>query len=86
MLLQSQNGVIHFLPALPSVWQEGKVQGLKARGNVFVSMEWKNNQLVGVDLMAPKNGVYTILYKSKMVKVKLKAGIMYHFDGNLNLH
>jgi alpha-L-fucosidase 2 len=84
MLLQSQNGVIHFLPALPSVWQEGKVQGLKARGNVMVSMAWKNNQLLGVDLKALKNGEHTILYKGKMVKVKLKAGFTYHFDGNLN--
>jgi alpha-L-fucosidase 2 len=84
MLLQSQNGVIHFLPALPSVWQEGKAQGLKARGNVLVSMAWKNNQLLGVDLKALKNGEHTILYKGKMVKVKLKAGFTYHFDGNLN--
>ena len=46
----------------------------------------ENNQLIGVDLKAPKNGLHTILYKGKMVKVKLKSGIMYHFDGNLNLH
>jgi len=85
MLLQSQNGVIHFLPALPSVWQNGKVEGLKARGNVLVSMAWKNNQLIAVDLKALKNGEHTILYKGKMVNVKLKAGIVYHFDGNLNL-
>jgi alpha-L-fucosidase 2 len=85
MLLQSQNGVIHFLPALPSVWKDGKIQGLKARGNVLVSMAWKNNQLVAVDLKSSKNGEHTILYKGKMVKVKLKAGLTYHFDGNLNL-
>jgi hypothetical protein len=47
-------------------------------------MAWKNNQLLGVDLKALKNGEHTILYKGKMVKVKLKAGFTYHFDGNLN--
>ncbi len=86
MLLQSQNDVIHFLPALPSVWKEGKVQGLKARGNVLVSMAWKNSQLLRVDLKALKNGEHTILYKGKMVKMKLKAGLTYHLDGNLILH
>jgi alpha-L-fucosidase 2 len=85
MLLQSQNGVIHFLPALPSVWQNGKVEGLKARGNVLVSMEWEKHVLTRVGLKAMKTGEHTILYKGKTVKVKLKAGIVYHFDGNLNL-
>ncbi len=70
---------------LYSVWQNGKVEGLKARGNVLVSMEWKKHELTRVGLKALKTGEHAILYKGKMVKVKLKAGIIYHFDGNLNL-
>ncbi|MFM1961839.1 MAG: hypothetical protein RLZZ172_684 [Bacteroidota bacterium] len=85
MLLQSQNGVIHLLPALPSIWEQGKVEGLKARGNVLVSMEWKKGELVRVNLKAPKNGEHNLLYKGKKVKVKMKGGVTYHFDGNLKL-
>jgi alpha-L-fucosidase 2 len=85
MLLQSQNGVIHLLPALPSIWEQGKVEGLKARGNVLVSMEWKKNELVRVNLNAQKNGEHTLHYKGKTVKVKMKGGVTYHFDGNLKL-
>ncbi|MFR2836421.1 MAG: glycoside hydrolase family 95-like protein [[Clostridium] nexile] len=36
MLVQSQSGYTQFLPAIPTAWEKGEVQGLKARGNFTI--------------------------------------------------
>lgn len=45
MLLQSHASYIHLLPALPKAWQDGSINGLKARGNFEVSCSWSRNEL-----------------------------------------
>lgn len=51
MLLQSHNGYIELLPALPEVWKaEGSFSGLKSRGNISVYCSWENGQVIDFKL------------------------------------
>ncbi|WP_197056154.1 glycoside hydrolase family 95 protein [Flavobacterium gilvum] len=72
MLLQSHNGIIRLLPALPEAWKDGEVKGLCARGGFEVSMVWKNKHLIKATIYSKKGGVAQLLYDSKMQKINLK--------------
>ena len=74
MLMQSGDGRIELLPALPEAWQEGSVSGLCARGGYEVSFEWKGGNVRKCDIKAQKNGTVTLLYNGQQKTVKLKAG------------
>ncbi|MBQ7545502.1 MAG: glycoside hydrolase family 95 protein [Clostridia bacterium] len=61
MLLQSLDGKIYLLPALPSKWKNGSVQGLRAKGNVTVNIQWQDGKLTEVELIG-QNPSVTVCY------------------------
>ena len=46
LLVQSHNGRVQLLPALPDEWKNGYVKGLRIRGNREVEMKWANGRIV----------------------------------------
>lgn len=62
MLLQSQEGCIEILPALPKAWNTGSFDGLVARGNFVVSAEWKDGKAGKLSLLSRSGGMCTIAY------------------------
>ena len=74
MLLQSHDGSIDLLPALPSAWKKGQISGLVARGAIEVSMVWDNHKLLEVGLKSKTNKEVKISYQGKERLVRLEAG------------
>jgi len=56
MLLQSHEGVIKILPALPKAWNTGSFQGLVARGNFVVSSEWSEGKPTTISIHSKRGG------------------------------
>ncbi|WP_110932011.1 glycoside hydrolase family 95 protein [Paenibacillus bouchesdurhonensis] len=62
MLLQSHEGTIELLPALPEAWPSGRFSGLKARGGFTVSAAWENSRLKSADLTSSVTGWCSVQY------------------------
>ena len=62
MLLQSHDGTIFPLPALPKAWSSGNYSGLVARGNFEVSVSWEKEQLKRISIHSRKGNPCVISY------------------------
>ncbi|MNX64943.1 hypothetical protein D3C86_959840 [compost metagenome] len=56
MLLQSHDGVVHLLPALPDNWPTGQITGLVARGGYVIDIAWNNNQITELKIKSKLGG------------------------------
>ena len=65
MLIQSHDGYIHLLPALPSAWKSGRVSGLKARGNYTIDIIWEDGKVVDYNIKGKKGSKVDLLVNGK---------------------
>jgi alpha-L-fucosidase 2 len=81
MLLQSQNGEIQFLPALPKAWPNGSVKGLRARGGFEVDFAWQDGKLTSATIHSINGKVAHLRYGAVEKNIKLKPGRSFQWDG-----
>jgi alpha-L-fucosidase 2 len=83
MLLQSHDGAIDLLPAIPDAWQTGSVSGLKARGNFEVGMSWNKGSLTKATIKSIIGGRAVIRSRVALVGKGLKQvknNVSYKFN------
>ena len=77
MLLQSHEGSIDLLPALPKAWPTGNIKGLRARGGFTVDISWKDGKLLNASITPDFDGSAEVRYKEKVWKIKVNKGMKY---------
>jgi alpha-L-fucosidase 2 len=82
MLLQSEEGCIHLLPALPEAWKNGMVAGLRARGGFEIGMSWKDGQLITATIKTSAGGSCHVFYAGKEIVLEMKKGKSVQLDGH----
>jgi alpha-L-fucosidase 2 len=75
MLLQSYDGVISLLPALPAEWVDGKVKGLRAKGGFVIGIEWKNNIIFRTTVLSELGGNCRIRTKARVKVIETASAI-----------
>jgi alpha-L-fucosidase 2 len=83
MLLQSHDGVVTLLPALPIRWASGSVRGLRARGGFELDIAWREGALSTATLHARTGGVCHLRYRGATLTLKTTAGERYELGDRL---
>lgn len=73
MLLQSHQGYIELLPALPAEWPTGEVKGLVARGGFVLNMKWRDRKLVQASIFSRSGGTCIVRYGTKEKQLQTAA-------------
>ncbi|WP_375600682.1 glycoside hydrolase family 95-like protein, partial [Elizabethkingia anophelis] len=87
MLVQSHNGYIQLLPALPSIWIDGEIKGLRTRGGFEVNMKWTKMKLtdgVLINTLNKKNTV-KVKYLDRVITVILMPNETIDLKKKLNI-
>ncbi len=74
MLMQSHNGLIELLPALPAQWATGQISGLKARGGYELSLSWTDGKVTQAQIKAVKKSKVKVRLNGETKELKLKKG------------
>jgi alpha-L-fucosidase 2 len=73
MLVQSKPGMVHLLPALPAVWADGEVRGIRARGGLELDLVWRSGSPKEVVLRSNKNQKITVVWNNQNRDIEVET-------------
>ena len=79
MLVQSGEGWVHLLPALPSAWPRGSVRGVCARGGLEVDLTWAAGRLTEAEIKSSVAGTVRVLCQGQTERAQLGPGETWRF-------
>ena len=74
MLIQSGEGWLRLLPALPSVWPQGSIRGARARGGLEVDLAWAKGKLTTARIRSEKSQAVRVHYRSHAATAQIGPG------------
>lgn len=82
LLMQSQTGTIYILPALPKVWDNGEISGIKAKNGAEISIKWENNEATEFSITPAVDGDITIGYGQENGSYTLNKSVKLDLSGD----
>ena len=80
MLVQShEENTIRVLPALPPLWKNGYVKGLKARGGLTLDIFWNQNMLEKLIIKSKFNKNFNLVYQDRVIPIEIGEGEEYTY-------
>ncbi|RLJ74635.1 glycoside hydrolase family 95 protein [Pedobacter alluvionis] len=83
MIVQSHQGYLDILPALPTAIPNGEIKGLQARGGFELNLTWKNGLLTSLTIKSKTGGNCKVHYKNNKISFETKMGGTYKLNGDL---
>jgi len=85
MIVQSHEGVIHMLPALPGEWSKGKFDGVCVRGGFELDIEWKDEIISSLEIISKAGSTCKILAEGnfKVMDGLTEIHTIQHKDGSI---